>query len=198
MTSLAGRSPVRNFRPNCFGGTARPTWPGAADWDLAACPGPAISNATRYLARRRFRRRPCERAMTEIRLPKRVRDRDLSVRPGEPVPGSLLVRFNRIAFVAAQVVADPRADIDRGLRAAIDWTRPSNTGDTSGGSASHRRGDGHGAARHGVDWPVALELIRRSTAAAKAEGPSKTASGVGTDQLDPGIGAKPRRRDPRR
>ena len=37
----------------------------------------------------------------------------------------------------------------------------------------------------GLDWPNALELIRRSTAAAKADGHRMLASGAGTDQLDP-------------
>ena len=37
----------------------------------------------------------------------------------------------------------------------------------------------------GLDWPTALELIRRSTAAAKAEGHRMLASGAGTDHLDP-------------
>jgi hypothetical protein len=37
----------------------------------------------------------------------------------------------------------------------------------------------------GLDWPNALELIRQSTAAAKADGHRMLASGVGTDHLDP-------------
>ena len=37
----------------------------------------------------------------------------------------------------------------------------------------------------GLDWPNALELIRRSAAAAKADGHRMLASGAGTDHLDP-------------
>ena len=37
----------------------------------------------------------------------------------------------------------------------------------------------------GLDWPLALELIKRSTAAAKARG-ALVASGAGTDHLPPG------------
>ena len=42
----------------------------------------------------------------------------------------------------------------------------------------------------GLDWPTALELIRRSAAAAKAEGHRMLASGAGTDHLDPADGAE--------
>jgi hypothetical protein len=37
----------------------------------------------------------------------------------------------------------------------------------------------------GLDWPTALELIQRSTAAARADGHRMLASGAGTDHLDP-------------
>jgi hypothetical protein len=37
----------------------------------------------------------------------------------------------------------------------------------------------------GLDWPAALELIRRSARAAEADGHRRFASGVGTDHLDP-------------
>ena len=106
--------------------------------------------------------------------------------PARPAPG---VAFNRIAYSAAHVVADPLATVDPWLTAAIDW-------DTTIAYRRHLWSLGLGVAEAmdtaqrgmGLDWPTSLELIRRSLDAAKdftAQGGSAlVASGCGTDHLD--------------
>jgi len=92
--------------------------------------------------------------------------------------------FNRVVYAAAHVVADPLADVDPWLTAAIDW-------DTTLKFRSHLWSLGLGVAEAmdtaqrgmGLDWPTSLELIRRSVALAKAEGGQLIASGAGTDHL---------------
>jgi hypothetical protein len=86
--------------------------------------------------------------------------------------------FNRIAFAAAHVVADPMGEN------AIDWN----------GTIAYRRyllGLGFGIAEAmdtsqrgmGLDWPNALELIRRSLDDAGAENAQRIYSGCGTDHI---------------
>ena len=95
--------------------------------------------------------------------------------------------FDRIAFAAAHVVADPFADVDPWLTAAIDW-------DATLAFRSHLWSLGFGVAEAmdtaqrgmGLDWPTALELIRRSVALARAEGGRLVACGAGTDHLAAG------------
>lgn len=93
--------------------------------------------------------------------------------------------WNRIAFAAAHVVADPLSNADPSGKPAIDWEKTlqfraylldqgfsiAEAMDTS------QRG-------MGLDWPGAHDLIARSL---KAAGPraSMIFSGVGTDQLAP-------------
>src|SRR5213080_1075889 len=100
--------------------------------------------------------------------------------------------FNRIAYAAAHVVADPLADADPWLDAAIDWE----------GTIAFRRhlwSLGLGVAEAmdtaqrgmGLDWPTSLELIRRSLAAARDFPGAQIASGAGTDQLAPAPGLTP-------
>lgn len=123
----------------------------------------------------------------ELRLPTRS-GRMEAFRLGEPspFPARRADPFNRVAFAAAHVVADPRAANDPWLTPAIDW-------DATIAYRRHLWGLGFSVAEAmdtaqrgmGLDWPNALELIRRSTAAAKAEGHRLLASGVGTDHLDP-------------
>ncbi|HEX7005887.1 MAG TPA: dihydrodipicolinate synthase family protein [Alphaproteobacteria bacterium] len=95
--------------------------------------------------------------------------------------------FNRIAFAAAHVVADPTADVDPWLEPAIDWER----------TVAFRQylwSLGLGVAEAmdtaqrgmGLDWAQSLELIRRSLEAARATPGSLIASGAGTDHLAPG------------
>jgi hypothetical protein len=94
--------------------------------------------------------------------------------------------FNRIAYAAAHVVADPRADHDPWLTPAIDW-------DATLAVRRHLWSLGLGVAEAmdtaqrgmGLDWRASLELITRATALAKAEG-GTIASGAGTDHLSPG------------
>ncbi len=100
--------------------------------------------------------------------------------------------FSRVAYSATHVVADPLADADPWLEPAIDW-------DTTLAYRRHLWSLGLGVAEAmdtaqrgmGLDWPTSLELIRRSTAAARAyeaETGRKAliASGTGTDHLAPG------------
>jgi len=94
--------------------------------------------------------------------------------------------FNRIAYSAAHVVADPRADVDPWLDCAIDW-------DTTIGYRLHLWRLGLGVAEAmdtaqrgmGLDWPTSLELIRRSIDAARDVPGALLASGAGTDHLAP-------------
>jgi hypothetical protein len=95
--------------------------------------------------------------------------------------------FNRIAYAAAHVVADPLADGDPWLDTAIDWERTI-------AFRRHLWSLGLGVAEAmdtaqrgmGVDWPTSLDLIRRSLDAAKDFPGALVGSGVGTDQLEPG------------
>jgi hypothetical protein len=101
--------------------------------------------------------------------------------PVTPAPG---VKFNRIAYSAAHVVADPRAAIDPWLQCALDWDA----------TIAYRRrlwSLGLGVAEvmdtaqrgMGLDWPTSLELIRRSLDAARDTPGALIASGCGTDHL---------------
>ncbi|WP_309115342.1 dihydrodipicolinate synthase family protein [Saccharothrix sp.] len=85
---------------------------------------------------------------------------------------------SRVAFAAAHVVADPFADNTPGAPAQLDWDATL--------SFRRRLWDlGFGVAEAmdtaqrgmGLDWPTALELIRRSA----AEATGRIAAGVGTD-----------------
>lgn len=94
--------------------------------------------------------------------------------------------FNRIAYSAAHVVADPRAAIDPWLQCAVDWDA----------TIAYRRrlwSLGLGVAEAmdtaqrgmGLDWPTSLELITRSLDAARDFPGALVASGCGTDHLVP-------------
>jgi hypothetical protein len=84
-----------------------------------------------------------------------------------PVRPTPRVPFNRIAYSAAHVVADPRAAIDPWLQCAVDW-------DATIAYRRHLWSLGLGVAEAmdtaqrgmGLDWPTSLELIRRSLDAA--------------------------------
>ena len=101
-------------------------------------------------------------------------------------PAASGTRFNRIAYSAAHVVADARADIDPWLQCAIDWDA----------TIAYRRrlwrmGLGVAEAMDtaqrgmGLDWPTSLELIGRSIEAARDVPGALLASGCGTDHLAP-------------
>jgi len=99
-------------------------------------------------------------------------------------PAKLEGTLNRVAFSAAHVVADPLADNDPWLSAAIDWDRTiafrEHVWDLGLGVAEAMDTAQRGM---GLDWPTSLELIQRSVNAAKAKGNALVFSGVGTDHL---------------
>ena len=90
---------------------------------------------------------------------------------------------SRTVYSAAHVVADPYADTTPDSPAAVDW-------DATLAFRRHLWSHGLGVAEAmdtaqrgmGLDWAGAAELIRRSSAEAKAVG-GLIACGVGTDQL---------------
>lgn len=94
--------------------------------------------------------------------------------------------FNRIAYAAAHVVSDPRADADPWNRPAIDW-------DATMAFRRHLWSLGFKVAEAmdtsqrgmGLDWQGAQELIRRALAEARAIPGADLACGAGTDQLSP-------------
>src|SRR3954447_15211129 len=91
-----------------------------------------------------------------------------TLRGTSPVQPAKGVKFNRIAYSAAHVVADPMAAIDPWLQCAVDW-------DATIGYRRRLWSLGLGVAEAmdtaqrgmGLDWPTSLELIRRSLDAAK-------------------------------
>ena len=99
-------------------------------------------------------------------------------------PAKLQGALNRVAFSAAHVVADPLADVDPWLSAAIDWDRTiafrEHVWDLGLGVAEAMDTAQRGM---GLDWPTSLELIQRSVSAAKARGSALVFSGAGTDHL---------------
>jgi hypothetical protein len=105
----------------------------------------------------------------------------------EPLVPQQSARFEtRVAFAAAHVVVDP-------LRTAEPLTHPVMDWDATIAYREHLWSLGFGVAEAmdtaqrgmGLDWPLALELTKRSTAAAKARG-ALVASGAGTDHLPAG------------
>src|SRR6266566_5043369 len=101
-------------------------------------------------------------------------------------PAKLEGTLNRVAFSAAHVVADPLADTDPWLSAAVDWDRTiafrEHVWDLGLGVAEAMDTAQRGM---GLDWPTSLELIQRSVRAAKARGNALVFSGAGTDHLAP-------------
>jgi hypothetical protein len=95
--------------------------------------------------------------------------------------------FNRVAYSAAHVVADPMSQVDPWVGCAIDW-------DTTIAYRRRLWALGLGVAEAmdtaqrgmGLDWPTSLELIRRSLDAARDVPGALIASGCGTDHLAPG------------
>jgi Protein of unknown function (DUF993) len=96
-------------------------------------------------------------------------------------------RFNRIAYSAAHVVADPFADNDPWLDAAIDWDKTiafrHYLWDLGLGVAEAMDTAQRGM---GLDWRAAQGLIKRSLDAARGRPDALIASGAGTDHLAPG------------
>jgi hypothetical protein len=126
--------------------------------------------------------------MTSIRLPLAdgtLHDYTLRAAPrwAPPAPGA---HYNRVAYAAAHVVADPMAAADPWVQPAIDWDA----------TLAYRRylwSLGFGVAEAmdtaqrgmGLDWPTSLELIDRSLRLARNTPGAVIACGVGTDHLEP-------------
>ena len=106
------------------------------------------------------------------------------LRGAQPVRPASVIPFNRIAYSAAHVVADPHAAIDPWLQCAVDW-------DATIAYRRHLWSLGLGVAEAmdtaqrgmGLDWPTSLELIGRSLDAARDVPGALIASGCGTDHL---------------
>lgn len=104
---------------------------------------------------------------------------------GSPVqPSQLTPNSARVLYSAAHVVSDPFGDHDPTGPANVDWARTMEF-------RHYLAGMGMGIAEAmdtaqrgmGLDWPGALELIRRT----REELPDAlVANGCGTDHLDPG------------
>ncbi len=120
----------------------------------------------------------------KIVLPDTTGRRTDYVLSGTPIAATALGKNPaRVVYSAAHVVADPYTANDPSGRATVDWTK----------TMEFRRylaGLGLGIAEAmdtaqrgmGLDWPGALELIRRT----RAELPDAlVANGCGTDHLDP-------------
>jgi hypothetical protein len=125
--------------------------------------------------------------MTTIRLPRADRSMEsfrLSA-PRHDFRPSALPR-NRVALAAAHVVADPLAAIDPWLAAAPDWDRTiafrEHLWDLGLGVAEAMDTAQRGM---GLDWTMALDLIRRSVDAARGRKGAVVFSGAGTDHLSP-------------
>ncbi|OCJ62022.1 dihydrodipicolinate synthase family protein [Agrobacterium tumefaciens] len=127
--------------------------------------------------------------MSELKLPKDDRSIEVYRLSGAPVAieKRSAAHFNRVAFAAAHVVADPLADNDPWLTPAIDWDATLRF--------RHRLWDlGLGVAEAmdtaqrgmGLAWPQAQELIYRSLKEAATRKDALIACGVGTDHLDGG------------
>jgi len=101
-------------------------------------------------------------------------------------PATAAGGFNRVAYAAAHVVADPLADVDPWLDVAIDWEQTiafrEHLWDLGLGVAEAMDTAQRGM---GLDWTASLELIRTSVAASKARSGSLLACGAGTDHLTP-------------
>ncbi|WP_420349413.1 dihydrodipicolinate synthase family protein [Pelagibius sp.] len=103
-----------------------------------------------------------------------------------PAPTPAAGGWNRVAYAAAHVVADPLTDNDPWLDAAIDWERTLAYRDylwslglgVAEAMDTAQRG-------MGLDWDSSLALIRHSVAQARAGG-HLIACGAGTDHLASG------------
>jgi hypothetical protein len=104
---------------------------------------------------------------------------------GRTIPSVAPHPFNRIAYSAAHVVADPRATIDPWLQSAVDWEATLHY-------RHHLWSLGLGVAEAmdtaqrgmGLDWRTSRELIERTLREARTIPGARVASGCGTDHLD--------------
>jgi Protein of unknown function (DUF993) len=122
-----------------------------------------------------------------IALP--TKDRKLeNYSTGEPIVFSSKAEarpFNRIAYAAAHIVADPFADNDPWLDIAVDWDKTIafrhylwdlGLGVAEAMDTAQRGG--------GLDWAGAKQLIGHALDAAKSRPGAKICCGVGTDHLE--------------
>ena len=125
--------------------------------------------------------------MTRIRLPRNNGTvHDYTLRSASawtpPAPGA---RFNRVAYSAAHVVADPFSSADPWLQPAIDW-------DATLAYRAYLWSLGLGVAEAmdtaqrgmGLDWPTSLELTDRSLKLSRSTPGALIACGAGTDHLE--------------
>jgi hypothetical protein len=108
---------------------------------------------------------------------------------GEPIAlpsRAETARFNRIAYAAVHVVADPLADVDPWIDTAIDWEKTvafrRYIWDLGLGVAEAMDTAQRGS---GLNWSAAKALIRHALDAAKDRPDAKVCCGIGTDQLEP-------------
>ncbi|MBS0246874.1 MAG: dihydrodipicolinate synthase family protein [Proteobacteria bacterium] len=109
-------------------------------------------------------------------------------RTGEPIKfpsKEETAKFNRIAYAAAHVVADPLADNDPWLDVAIDWDKTMafrhylwdlGLGVAEAMDTAQRGG--------GLDWNGAKALIKHALEAAKGRPGARIGCGCGTDHLE--------------
>jgi hypothetical protein len=106
-----------------------------------------------------------------------------------PPPTGARAPFTRVAYSAAHVVADPLADNDPWLDAAIDWDRTlayrHYLWDLGLGVAEAMDTAQRGM---GLDWPAARTLLTRALAEARTRPDALIACGAGTDHLAPAPG----------
>ncbi len=109
-----------------------------------------------------------------------------TTQPARGLPTRANRPFNRIAYSAAHVVADPLADVDPWLEPALDWDATiayrQRLWDLGLGVAEAMDTAQRGM---GLDWKASQELIRRSLAAARGLPGALIACGAGTDHLTP-------------
>src|ERR1041384_75896 len=132
--------------------------------------------------------------MATILLP--TKDRSFSpYTTGEPIvlPKGSPPKFNRVAYAAAHVVADPLADNDPWLDASVDWDKTiafrEYLWDLGLGVAEAMDTAQRGM---GLDWSGAKELIRRALEAARRRPRAKTRCGEASGK-DGGLGCQPPR-----
>ena len=125
--------------------------------------------------------------MTTLRLPTENGTIEPYALQGEALPPPpARPAFKRVDMAAAHVVSDPLSAIEPSAGGAVDWERTLAYRD-------HLFGHGLAVAEAmdtaqrgmGLDWPTALELIRRSVENARHHKGALVFSGCGTDQLDP-------------
>jgi hypothetical protein len=125
--------------------------------------------------------------MATISLPNADR-KFASYSTGEPIKfpsKEETAKFNRVAYAAAHVVADPLADNDPWLDVAIDWDKTMafrhylwdlGLGVAEAMDTAQRGG--------GLDWNGAKQLIKHALEAAKGRPGAKIGCGCGTDHLE--------------